>query len=150
MVLPLKRRKSRSPPAPINRRPANIFTAGWSSPVARQAHNLKVTGSNPVPATKQRPPDQGSSPIRRAFSCVPNRPRATSTKNQSVPTVCRKFTGLCRMCLEFSRHKIGTKWHKNRTPSGGRKRRLSRLLKKSLAAAGEDGLVAVVGQLDFD
>ena len=26
-------------------------SAGWSSPVARQAHNLKVTGSNPVPAT---------------------------------------------------------------------------------------------------
>src|ERR1700749_4239926 len=25
--------------------------AGWSRPVARQAHNLKVTGSNPVPAT---------------------------------------------------------------------------------------------------
>ena len=25
--------------------------AGWSSPVARQAHNLKATGSNPVPAT---------------------------------------------------------------------------------------------------
>ena len=31
--------------------------AGWSSPVARQAHNLKVTGSNPVPATTDnRPP----------------------------------------------------------------------------------------------
>src|ERR1019366_7636744 len=29
------------------------FIAGWSSPVARQAHNLKVTGSNPVPATRQ-------------------------------------------------------------------------------------------------
>ena len=28
--------------------------AGWSSPVARQAHNLKVTGSNPVPATKYK------------------------------------------------------------------------------------------------
>jgi hypothetical protein len=27
--------------------------AGWSSPVARQAHNLKVVGSNPTPATKQ-------------------------------------------------------------------------------------------------
>ena len=27
-------------------------SAGWSSPVARQAHNLKVTGSNPVPAPK--------------------------------------------------------------------------------------------------
>ena len=35
--------------------PASTHTittnAGWSSPVARQAHNLKVTGSNPVPAT---------------------------------------------------------------------------------------------------
>ena len=30
---------------------AQWFIAGWSSPVARQAHNLKVTGSNPVPAT---------------------------------------------------------------------------------------------------
>ena len=26
--------------------------AGWSSLVARQAHNLKVVGSNPAPATK--------------------------------------------------------------------------------------------------
>src|SRR5262245_21641713 len=25
--------------------------AGWSSPVARQAHNLKGVGSNPAPAT---------------------------------------------------------------------------------------------------
>ena len=29
-----------------------IIIAGWSSPVARQAHNLKVVGSNPTPATK--------------------------------------------------------------------------------------------------
>ena len=28
-----------------------IGGAGWSSPVARQAHNLKVAGSNPAPAT---------------------------------------------------------------------------------------------------
>ena len=28
------------------------FNAGWSSLVARQAHNLKVVGSNPTPATK--------------------------------------------------------------------------------------------------
>jgi hypothetical protein len=28
------------------------YTAGWSSLVARQAHNLKVGGSNPSPATK--------------------------------------------------------------------------------------------------
>src|ERR1700716_2501686 len=31
---------------------AQRFIAGWSSPVARQAHNLKVIGSNPIPATK--------------------------------------------------------------------------------------------------
>ena len=30
--------------------------AGWSSPVARQAHNLKVAGSNPAPATTERRP----------------------------------------------------------------------------------------------
>ncbi len=28
-----------------------VGDAGWSSPVARQAHNLKVVGSNPTPAT---------------------------------------------------------------------------------------------------
>ena len=33
-----------------SRAPTN--NAGWSSPVARQAHNLKVAGSNPAPATK--------------------------------------------------------------------------------------------------
>ncbi len=34
--------------------------AGWSSPVARQAHNLKVVGSNPTPATnKNNPPLAG-------------------------------------------------------------------------------------------
>ena len=30
---------------------ASLGAAGWSSPVARQAHNLKVVGSNPTPAT---------------------------------------------------------------------------------------------------
>ena len=29
--------------------------AGWSSPVARQAHNLKAAGSNPAPATNLIP-----------------------------------------------------------------------------------------------
>ena len=28
--------------------------AGWSSLVARQAHNLKVVGSNPAPATNSK------------------------------------------------------------------------------------------------
>ena len=30
----------------------HFLIAGWSSLVARQAHNLKVAGSNPAPATK--------------------------------------------------------------------------------------------------
>ena len=75
MVLPLKRRKSRTSPGfvagahvhegvyiePIPMLKfgceASRFTfgiAGWSSPVARQAHNLKVAGSNPAPATRPR------------------------------------------------------------------------------------------------
>ena len=37
----------RDPPT----RRTHIDGAGWSSPVARQAHNLKVVGSNPTPAT---------------------------------------------------------------------------------------------------
>ena len=78
MVLSLKRWKSRSSPGIAagahegKKRGKNPFTcqkaaaaaflhiraaapehlgAGWSSPVARQAHNLKVVGSNPTPAT---------------------------------------------------------------------------------------------------
>ena len=34
----------------------NAFIAGWSSPVARQAHNLKVVSSNLAPASKNKPP----------------------------------------------------------------------------------------------
>ena len=79
MVLSLKRWKSRSSPgiaarvprksrtfprknpfttsetAPPGRASGNPGAAGWSSPVARQAHNLKVAGSNPAPATTKSP-----------------------------------------------------------------------------------------------
>ena len=69
MVLRLKPWESRSSPNPKNRENktsslSSRYThsalvtqnnqrpvAGWSSPVARQAHNLKVVGSNPTPAT---------------------------------------------------------------------------------------------------
>ena len=44
----LTRRRRRQP------RQTHKTTAGWSSPVARQAHNLKVAGSNPAPATKRK------------------------------------------------------------------------------------------------
>src|SRR5258708_18616756 len=57
MVLRLKARESRSPPGlpntPPHKQPPPI-TAGWSSPVARQAHNLKAAGSNPAPATTKK------------------------------------------------------------------------------------------------
>src|SRR5688572_15360717 len=46
------------------------FDAGWSSPVARQAHNLKVVGSNPTPATKLSPEIRRLASIFRAFSCA--------------------------------------------------------------------------------
>ena len=83
MVLCLKAWESRSPPAPhVRHNPPFTFVglasprfrpgvchfspqvldgsshradAGWSSPVARQAHNLKVVGSNPTPAPKLNP-----------------------------------------------------------------------------------------------
>jgi hypothetical protein len=54
------RHRTMPPPRPVAgiRRPNTALStnqnpaAGWSSPVARQAHNLKVVGSNPTPATK--------------------------------------------------------------------------------------------------
>ena len=52
MVLHLKVWESKSLPGLLASQ--HFFTkhdAGWSSPVARQAHNLKVVGSNPTPAT---------------------------------------------------------------------------------------------------
>jgi hypothetical protein len=53
-----RERRPRALPQPFRlfRKGHNGFIAGWSSPVARQAHNLKVTGSNPVPATKSKTP----------------------------------------------------------------------------------------------
>ena len=47
-------------PQTYNARPilgpiAGLKGAGWSSLVARRAHNPKVVGSNPAPATKVSP-----------------------------------------------------------------------------------------------
>ena len=45
--------------------------AGWSSPVARQAHNLKVVGSNPTPATTAKeltPPPPGAALSFKAYA----------------------------------------------------------------------------------
>ena len=69
--------------------------AGWSSPVARQAHNLKVTGSNPVPATKTVSESKGLSKQAKAFlfSKAPStalaQPKHTSS-NLQIPTTPRR------------------------------------------------------------
>ena len=95
MVLRLKARESRSPPAlltliHIDERAPKITNpslttntrAGWSSPVARQAHNLKVTGSNPVPApnaTILGPPNSGPSSVSTQTSNSPRLGFAVTT-----------------------------------------------------------------------
>ena len=63
---PRKTKRNRRPNTP-GRRSAfrNTIAAGWSSPVARQAHNLKVAGSNPAPATRHKP----RANRRRGFCC---------------------------------------------------------------------------------
>ena len=64
------------------RRKPEKFNAGWSSPVARQAHNLKVVGSNPTPATKiQTLPRE---PRRECF-CSHRQPPADQPSSGSCP-----------------------------------------------------------------
>jgi hypothetical protein len=98
MVLPLKRRKSRSPPGSPNPQPTpsprrrpnhapdlirgtlsggpqHAIAAGWSSPVARQAHNLKVVGSNPTPATIPILPGSTGGPNHSAGPLPSSTPR---------------------------------------------------------------------------
>ena len=76
MVLRLKTWESSSPPnLTRNTKPLKTThkktNAGWSSQVARQAHNLKVTGSNPVPATKLSKHTRDLRPASSgAFACA--------------------------------------------------------------------------------
>src|SRR3954471_6676376 len=66
--------------------------AGWSSSVARWAHNPEVAGSNPAPATHRDPetsplrakPAQ-SRRFRRLWGRYPGEFRATDIDNRAVP-----------------------------------------------------------------
>ena len=69
-------------PVAVRLRPSD---AGWSSPVARQAHNLKAAGSNPAPATKSSPLDQGVSPAPTGFFIgAEPLPSWTTQKDRSI------------------------------------------------------------------
>ena len=61
------------------------FGAGWSSPVARQAHNLKVVGSNPTPATKINITYQYVNGHRRAAFCFGEMRGATAHSTGQLP-----------------------------------------------------------------
>jgi hypothetical protein len=70
-----------------------LADAGWSSLVARRAHNPKVVGSNPAPATKDRRPSSGASdegPLVRglfvAAGCnAPGHPSGGSPRKAGSP-----------------------------------------------------------------
>ena len=66
--------------------------AGWSSSVARRAHNPEVTGSNPVPATKKkvRDPVQGS----RTFLHPGTGNEPTRIEARPMVRGCPNMTGL--------------------------------------------------------
>ena len=108
MVLCLKTRESRSLPGLLSTQIINIFSipcktvhicakrennpyrikfyhldAGWSSPVARQAHNLKAAGSNPAPATKIMPASSG--PFFYQKSEIRNQKQTKAPTKQSAP-----------------------------------------------------------------
>src|SRR5579863_2185149 len=73
----------------------SFFGAGWSSPVARQAHNLKAAGSNPAPATpsftSKKRVFRGFPSKKRRHTFLSNesknRPIAPKSKKKRAPNV---------------------------------------------------------------
>lgn len=76
--------------APAADRPAGAFIceAGWSSLVARQAHNLEVVGSSPTPATNAR---SCGSPVGGAHPCPSDREMASSRTRPQHRTPGKTF-----------------------------------------------------------
>jgi hypothetical protein len=73
--------------------PRQKVIAGWSSPVARQAHNLKAAGSNPAPATKntQKPRRQK----RRGAFCRLGRSKGAPQSHQRQRERSRGILNRC-------------------------------------------------------
>ena len=84
-------------PANNDNRCRKNHDAGWSSPVARQAHNLKVVGSNPTPATKLA----RNRNRLRVFLILGNMPMWSTgiTMESRRKEIPRKSGGAKRLCL---------------------------------------------------
>ena len=63
-----------------------VLIAGWSSPVARQAHNLKAAGSNPAPATKSLHQYINGLAVRVKFRCLTPTLQNTSPLSPIITT----------------------------------------------------------------
>ena len=86
----------RTPP-----RPCTVATtdAGWSSSVARWAHNPEVTGSNPVPATTWNGPHSrtvGAVSASADAGTAPGQARSGRRAEASVPGSSRRSSGSTR------------------------------------------------------
>ena len=70
----------------------HLILAGWSSPVARQAHNLKVAGSNPAPATTLT--EQAAS--LGSAACFAFTPSSTIFKISPISSICSPSSAFAR------------------------------------------------------
>src|SRR5215218_9734921 len=73
MTVALRPELERELLAPFRSRYTFGRAAGWSSQVARRAHNPEVAGSNPAPATQKSPAQAGF-----FFGATARRPRSAS------------------------------------------------------------------------
>src|ERR1700687_5444001 len=95
----LSRSKSAQQRSDQARKPVNSEqdSCSWTAPGpgslisdaldARQAHNLKVIGSNPIPATKINPVDQAVTPRLPVFFMWQCHLRTAAASYQPLPTV---------------------------------------------------------------
>ena len=97
--------------------------AGWSSPVARQAHNLKVTGSNPVPATKHQTDQKAPDPQRSGAFCRPmiarqrSRSHRIANETGSLPNPLRSNRKPTSLKEALPAPAEDTSWRSTRTRS---------------------------------
>ena len=68
-----------------------VYVAGWSSLVARRAHNPEVVGSNPTPAMATRQKAHGRRKVGRAECPLRNREQSRAPSQTSGPTALPPF-----------------------------------------------------------